>query len=157
MQHQHVSLNIKQLQWADAKGGHVLFRGLVESKSKCSAAQKSERFAHSTGSVLWTLWSLLWCNQEQHSGTSTLSPAAVSGLPSARPTGTYCRWHLYAHVTAALLIGLLNSISSGSRLEPLLSLRAIDTLGAAEANKGLHLLWPALPPVTRWYLLRALF
>lgn len=29
--------------------------------------------------------------------------------------------------------------------------------GAARANKGLRLLWPALPPVTRWYLLRALF
>lgn len=29
--------------------------------------------------------------------------------------------------------------------------------GAAEANKGLRLLWPALPSVTRWYLLRALF
>jgi len=29
--------------------------------------------------------------------------------------------------------------------------------GAAEANKGLRLLWLALPPVTRWYLLRALF
>ncbi len=29
--------------------------------------------------------------------------------------------------------------------------------GAVEANKGLRLLWPALLPVTRWYLLRALF
>lgn len=29
--------------------------------------------------------------------------------------------------------------------------------GATEANKGLRLLWLALPPVTRCYLLRTLF
>lgn len=82
---------------------------------------------------------------------------------SRRPaaTGGHIKtWHPHApccHVQSeALLICLLNYISSTPFRVAFVT--ASDRYaGAAEANKGLRLLQPALPPVTTWYLLRALF
>lgn len=158
-----------QLQWADTKcvgkplvtglveGSHVLLKGLVEPFFTHIYHVQWPRGVN----TLLTLVIRPWNN----TGTSTRSPDPCTlhvhsircQRASAQPIGPHYRGHLYAHVTIALLICLLNYISSGSPFRAAFVTASDRYAGAAEANKGLRLLWPALPPVTRWYLLRALF
>lgn len=91
--------------------------------------------------------------------SSTLIPSIVwrtVDSPTKRPTNRNM-WQAAPECPCCLLICLLNYISSLSCLESPFVTTSDRYSGAAEANKGLRLLWPALPPVSRWYLLRALF
>lgn len=78
----------------------------------------------------------------------------ASNTPTKRPASRDILQ--VAPVTTGLLLRLLNYVSSKSRSVAFVA--ASDRYaGASRANKGLRLLWPALQPVTRWYLLHALF
>lgn len=129
-----------------------LYLPLIHTETYTSL--KCENFAAVCQDIL--VFSVLpKCKQQlDPSQLNVPSQRLSTGQRSDQPTGTY---PMCLPCSSGLLIGPLNYTSASSCLESPVSLRSDRYAGAAEANKGPCPLWPALPPVTRWYLLRALF
>lgn len=111
--------------------------------------------ARPRGSSIFTIWSQKALAISLTSSTWT-QPAVHQSAGSQHNSQEISRQGQIAGGTCFHRPPSLNYVSSQARSVAFVTVRD-RCAGASRANKGLGLLWPALQPVTRCYLLHALF